>query len=287
MSVNHYENFPVASILVPRQLRQAVIDIYHFARTADDIADEGNALPHARQQQLDEYRQCLQTIEHQDVALGSAHPLARVFNPLRQTITKHNLPFQPFYDLLSAFSQDVYKTRYTSEEELFDYCARSANPVGHLMLRLYQADTPTNRQQADCLCTGLQLTNFWQDIVIDWNKGRVYLPQDKMAEFEVAESYIAHKHDNDAWRALMRDQTQKARTLLHAGFPLARIIGGRAGFELKLVALGGLRILERLEQLNYNLWPKRPTLTKSDWVLLIARAFTRQTKPDRKTTHEP
>ncbi len=274
MAVDHYENFPVASLLLPRRLQAPVRNIYRFARSADDIADEGDATPDQRLQQLASYRDALRQIEAGALALPECDARAEVFMPLAQSIRQHELPMEPFFDLISAFEQDVATTRYESDTELLDYCRRSANPVGRLMLHLYQAATPPNLAQADAICTGLQLTNFWQDIAVDWQKGRIYLPRQKLNHYGVSEDHIARKlHTDAAWQALMQAQVQQARELLNSGLPLAHKLPGRLGLELKLVVHGGLRILERLNQLHYDVFFHRPTLTKRDWTLLLWRSL--------------
>lgn len=294
MAVDHYENFPVASILLPRRLRVPVRNIYRFARNADDIADEGEALPDQRIGQLSQYRSALQQIQDGGLNLPQTDPLYPVFQPLEYTIRHHGLPIEPFFDLLSAFTQDVTTTRYANDQALLDYCRRSANPVGRLMLHLYDQASADNLQQADAICTGLQLTNFWQDIAIDWHKGRVYLPQDKLNQHGVTEDYIAKQTHlgmqtaglqpaaagavtplDTNWQALLHEQVAQARELLQSGLPLAHGLGGRIGLELRLVVHGGLRILERLEQLHYDIFFQRPTLAKSDWALLLWRAIAR------------
>jgi len=210
MAVDHYENFPVASLLLPRALRGAVRDIYRFARSADDIADEGDADAATRLAQLAAYRAQLQRID----ARQEPDALVAIFAPLALTIARHHLPLAPFTDLLSAFEQDVRVARYDDDAALLDYCARSANPVGRLMLHLYDARDPAYLPLSDAICTGLQLTNFWQDIALDWAKGRVYLPRDALARHGVDEDDIAHScrscvttaHITPAWTVLMRER---------------------------------------------------------------------------------
>ena len=275
----HYENFPVASILLPRRLRAPVSHIYHFARTADDIADEGDDAPALRLQKLAAYREALLGMHQGHPAVEKNDPLYSVFGPLAHTVHAHGLPLAPFLDLLSAFEQDVTIQRYPDDAALLDYCTRSANPVGRLMLHLYGAAQPDNLVQADALCTGLQLTNFWQDVAIDWKKSRVYLPQDKLARHRVDESHIAQGRCDSAWQSLMGEQVAQARSLLVAGLPLSRRLHGRIGLELRMVALGGLRILERMEQLHYDVFQHRPTLHKRDWVLLSWRALRNAAHP--------
>lgn len=283
MSIDHYENFPVASILMPARLRPAVQNIYRYARSADDIADEGDANPDARLRQLYEYRMALDEINTTGLSPHRGDHIRRVFEPLQETIRQHELPLQPFQDLLSAFEQDVTKTRYSNDAELLDYCQRSANPVGRLMLHLYNAAQPQNLEQADAICTGLQLTNFWQDVAIDWGKDRVYIPQDKLQAHQVDEAYIAANTSRASplpadkrWQNLMQAQVQQARDHLLYGLPLCRKLPGRIGFELRLVTQGGLRILERLDELHYDMFFRRPTLRKRDWVRLLVRASTQR-----------
>jgi len=273
MAVEHYENFPVASVLLPRALREPVTHIYHFARSADDIADEGQALPNQRLALLAGYREALRQIQDGSLLLGPADPRHAVFEPLHRSIRQFNLPLPPFFDLLSAFEQDVVMHRYPNQAALLDYCSRSANPVGRLMLHLYGAASDENIGDADALCTGLQLVNFWQDVAIDWSKGRVYIPQDALLRHGVTEDDIGQRQAGASWQALMREQALHARGLLLRGWPLALRLGGRAGFELRLVMHGGLRILERLEQLHYDIFTRRPAIGKPDWILLLWRAL--------------
>src|SRR5512139_1857095 len=174
MPVGHYENFPVASWLLPAPLRRPVSVIYRFARSADDFADEGEAPGPDRLARLDAYRSELRRIE------AGESPATALFRDLREIIAAHDLPLEPFYDLLDAFSQDVTKSRYADFAEVMDYCRRSANPVGRLLLHLFGRTTPTDLEQSDLVCSALQLVNFWQDVPIDYAKGRIYLPQDEM-----------------------------------------------------------------------------------------------------------
>lgn len=275
MAVDHYENFPVASLLLPRPIRQAVRDIYRYARAADDIADEGNAAAEARLADLARFRTELRRIGAETAPIGPVDgELAPIFVPLAATVRRHQLPITPFFDLLSAFEQDVRTHRYADFDALRDYCARSADPVGRLMLHLYGAATPANFTEADAICTGLQLTNFWQDVRQDWHKGRVYLPQEDLQHFGVSEDDLAACRLTPAWRALMDFQITRARALLHSGAALPRRLPGRIGFELKLVIQGGLRILQRIEQANYDVFMNRPQLGARDWAFMAWRALT-------------
>lgn len=279
MAIDHYENFPVASILLPARLRPAVQNIYRFARSADDIADEGDAQPQERLQHLSDYRIALDEISTTGLGSHQNEEIQRIFAPLQATIREHELPMQPFRDLLSAFEQDIHKTRYETDAELLDYCRRSANPVGRLMLHLYGAAQPENLDQADAICTGLQLTNFWQDVAIDWKKNRVYIPQKKLRTYDIDEGYIGSNTDRTnalpldvRWQSLMQAQIQQARDQLLHGLPLCYRLPGRIGYELRLVVHGGLHILRRLDTLHYDIFFKRPTLRKRDWIRLVLRA---------------
>lgn len=264
MSVGHYENFPVASWLMPSSLRPAVRAIYRFARAADDLADEGDAGPAERLAALNELRDQLKAID-----AGSISQWPDLADAIRQ----HRLSLQPFHDLLSAFSQDVTTSRYESFQTLADYCRRSANPVGRLMLQLFRRDAPDLQRQSDAVCTALQLANFWQDVAIDMKKGRVYLPQQDLVTFGVSEAQIARGEINQNWQRLMAFEVRRARTLLQQGAPLARALSGRIGFELRMVVQGGLRILERIDAVSGDVFSHRPTLGARDWTLMGWRAL--------------
>ena len=275
MSANHYENFPVASFLLPRHLRRAVLNIYRFARSADDIADEGDARDDERLQALQAYRDALNVCAlpptERRVALTPS--LDAIFTPLGETIVDHRLPLQPFEDLLSAFEQDIVQKRYADQAALDHYCEHSANPVGRLMLHLYGAVAQDTLAQSDAICTALQRLNFLQDVAIDWQKRRIYLPQQALKQFGVSEETIAHGQTSAAWKALMQEQVTACRALLHFGQPLGRRLPGRIGLELRLIVQGGLRILEKLEHVEFDVFRHRPTLGAYDWVLMLTRAL--------------
>ncbi|WP_124081641.1 squalene synthase HpnC [Pigmentiphaga humi] len=280
MSAGHYENFPVASLLLPPHLRRAVLDIYRYARAADDIADEGDASDVERLSALARFSACLDRLEanrsgcpDQAAPPPCSEDLARIFTPLGATIARHALPLAPFRALLSAFSQDVTVKRYADYTSLRDYCSRSADPVGELMLHLYGAATPRALAWSSAICTGLQLVNFWQDVAVDWNKGRVYLPQEDLARHGVTEDDIAAGRCTDGWRALMAAEVGRARALLHCGAPLAPALPGRLGWELRLIVQGGLRILERIEACGYDVFRARPVLGRADWARMAWRAL--------------
>lgn len=286
VKIDHYENFPVASILLPKAMRAPVGVIYNFARGADDIADEGDAPPDRRHAGLAEYRRGLDAIRVAlsdgaptraepawDAAGGVAPSLRPLFTHLANVVREYRLDLQPFYDLLSAFDQDVDVKRYADFDALRDYCRRSADPVGRLMLSLFGHATPENVACSDAICTSLQLINFWQDVEVDWRKARVYLPQADMARFGVSEQQIASQIVDDRWRALMRYEVGFARDMMLAGAPLATRIPGRFGLELCCVVHGGLRILELIERVDYDVFRRRPKLGKADAAIVLARAL--------------
>jgi squalene synthase HpnC len=268
MSVGHYENFPVASILLPAPLRHPVSVVYQFARTADDFADEGNLSPSERLALLDGYRAELGRLKSGEPA---SSPL---FQQLSKVITAYHLPLQPFHDLLDAFSQDVSRSRYAAFSEVMAYCRRSADPIGRLMLHLYDEVNDNNLVCSDAICSALQLINFWQDVEIDFCKDRIYLPQDEMARFGVTEAQIAARDAGGGWSALMQFQIERSRTMLQSGAPLAKRLRGRVGIEIRTIVQGGLRILEKLERVRGDVFHYRPVLRAWDWPLMLARALT-------------
>jgi squalene synthase HpnC len=218
--------------------------------------------------QLNEYRHALNLIE------AGQTPDEPMFARLARAVRAFGLPVQLLHDLLDAFSQDVVKKRYADFAELRDYCRRSADPVGRLMLHLYGEASAHNCEQSDQICTALQLINFWQDVAVDWAKDRVYLPQESLARFGMTEAQIAQGRVDDTWRALMRFEVARARAMMRAGAPLARRLPGRVGWEIRLVVQGGLRILERIEAADYDVFRARPTLGMPDWLRLGLRALT-------------
>lgn len=267
MPVDHYENFPVASFLLPKRLVPAVEAIYAFARSADDIADEGDAAPAERLAALDHYQQGLDAIGRGEAC---AEPM---FRRLAAVVAQYRLPLQPFRDLLSAFRQDIAVKRYADFDTLLDYCRRSANPVGLLMLSLYGAADARNVRDSDAICSALQLINFLQDVAVDRAKERIYLPLDDMTRFGVAPAQLDLGRLDAPWRALMAFEVARARDLLLCGAPLALRLPGRIGWELRLVVQGGLRILEAIEQADYDVFGRRPKLGKLDWLRLAWRAL--------------
>jgi squalene synthase HpnC len=268
VSVGHYENFPVASLLLPAALREPVSVIYRFARTADDFADEGDDDAPLRLEKLQGYRVELQGIQSNRT---TSDPL---FSDLARVVREHGLPLQPFHDLLDAFAQDVVKNRYADYAEVLDYSRRSANPVGRLLLMLFRKDTEENLHFSDCICSALQIVNFWQDVRIDYEtKDRIYLPQDDMQRFGVGEAQLREHRCDAAFQALMRFQVERARRLMLEGKPLLDRLEGRFRLEIAITVEGGLRILEKLEQAGYDMFRHRPTHKWYDWPVLFFRAL--------------
>ncbi len=267
MSVGHYENFPVASLLLPARYHRAVVAIYRFARTADDIADEGTATPPARHAALARFARALDAIERGET------PPEPPFAELAHAVHAHRLPIAPFRDLLSAFGQDVDVTRYPTFADLLDYCRRSANPVGRLLLALYGVDARSSEPESDGICTALQLANFWQDVAFDWHKGRLYLPLEDLERFDVSLSHVAGGVSDDRWTRLMAFETARTRLLFDAGRPLVRRLPWRVGIELSAVIAGGMRILERIDAVHGDVFTQRPLLRKRDFPLLAWRTI--------------
>ena len=270
MSVEHYENFPVASWLCPPALRPAVAAIYWFARTADDLADEGEAQPCDRLADLQAYRADLAAVAASDRV---SRRWSGVFEPLGSILSVHALPIALFNDLLSAFEQDVVKHEYADRAELLDYCRRSANPVGRLLLSLYGVTGAEALRQSDAVCTALQLANFWQDLGLDVSRGRFYIPALDLAQYAGAHQAMRDGHDTPQTRAVLADVVAWARSLMLDGAALVHAIPGRAGWELRLVVQGGLRILEKIDALGFATVRTRPALRWHDAPLLLWRAL--------------
>ena len=267
LAQSHYENFPVASRLLPARLRPHVAAIYAFARTADDFADEPGREPRERLALLEDWRRRLH-----DRASSSHEFLA-----LHDTITRFDLPLQLFDDLLDAFTQDVQTTRYATWTEVLDYCRRSANPVGRLVLRLSGYRDDRLDRASDAVCTALQLTNFWQDLAIDWSRGRLYVPEETWRAHHAAPEMLSGGTLTPAWAAAMRDCGARTRALFAEGRPVADGVRGRLRYELRATWLGGTRILDRLERSGYDVFTARPALGVPDaiviaWGTLLWRA---------------
>lgn len=263
---SHYENFPVASRLLPRQLQSPISVIYAFARSADDFADEGDLPVEIRLARLDDYVSKLDALRTQQDVDDS------IFIALADVIARHDLPFEPFYDLLSAFRQDVTKKRYADFGEVLSYCRCSANPVGRLVLHLAREATPDNLRDSDAICSALQLINFWQDLDQDLAENdRIYLPQDEMAACGVSEEQLAARRSDAALRALLDCQIERARRLLLSGAPLGTRLKGRLGLEIRATVHGGLGVLDALAR-REDLFA-RPRLRRRDWLGILWRAL--------------
>ena len=278
-AVGHYENFPVASWLCPKALRPAVMAIYHFARTADDIADEGTASAAERLQVLGDYRAALtQALAGTPQTNASAWP--GVFMPLQVAVQSHDLPGHWLHALLDAFEQDVRHTeaqhRYANTDELLRYCERSANPVGRLLLQLHGVNDALALQRSDAICSALQLINFWQDLSTDWARQRHYLPRSLLQQHGVDwADFSPQPRDHDlAQRQVLQTLCAQARELMQQGAPLVHQVPGRMGWELRVVVQGGLRVLDHIEALQHRTWLHRPTLRSADGPLCLWRALT-------------
>ncbi len=279
MGVGHYENFPVASVLCPPRLRPAVAAIYHFARTADDLADEGAADQATRLADLAEYRHDLEATL---AAAASAAPARagagsrrwpQVFLPLAEQVRAFSLPPALLHALLDAFVQDVHNPPYADRAAVLDYCARSANPVGRLLLHLYGISDVLAGERSDAVCTALQLINFWQDLGRDLRAGRCYVPASDLEGFGCTRADLASGRDTAATRALVAALCGWARDLMLRGAPLALQVPGRAGWELRLVVQGGLRVLERIGRMDHATLSRRPALGVRDLPPMLWRAW--------------
>ena len=272
MAVDHYENFPVASILLPAPLREPVAAIYGFARSADDFADEGDLAPERRRELLAGYQAELDAMAS---VTPTRHP---IFLRLRPVVARYELPAQLFRDLLDAFQQDVVKDRYQDFAELMDYCRRSADPVGRLLLHLFGHATTENLRRSDAICSALQLINHWQDVGIDAGKGsagRIYLPRDDMARFGVDDAAILRRVASADFRHLLRFQVDRARALMLSGASLGWDLPGRIGLEIRAIVAGGLRILDKIEAVDYDVFTRRPVLQAADWPRILWRSLVR------------
>lgn len=275
---SHYENFPVASVLLPHHLREPIALIYSFARQADDFADEGNFTIEERLANLSKFRDEL------DLLQAYIKPQTTFFSTLGLMIKSRKLPFAPFYDLLDAFSQDVTKVRYQNYTEVLDYCQRSANPIGRLLLHLYEAAAPHNIALSDHICTALQIINFLQDIAIDFKKNdgkqRIYMCQDELSRFDITEHQIAAYVDqsepiDERWQQFMQFNLDRVQSQLNQGKPLGRILKGRIGFEMRMIIAGGERIIAKIRSVNGDVFNHRPMLNYWDWLLILCKALFR------------
>lgn len=298
MPVDHYENFPVASFALPRRLRVPIEAIYRFARAADDVADEGTASAAKRLEELAGFEAALDSIERHET------PPGKIVSDLASVIWSHALPVQAFRDLLSAFRQDVVKSRYADFGEVMAYCRRSANPVGRLLMHLFRDNDPRHLAYADGLCSSLQLVNFLQDIAVDFANGRVYLPQDELAKAGLSDALLGalmnrtapvpeavamrasrlgdipvitvQSDPNARWRSFMLGQIERTRRMLQASAPLGLVLKGRIGFETRMIIAGGERILRKLYADPMAPLTRRVTLNAWDWLVMLWRALVKK-----------
>ena len=272
--IDHYENFPVASFLCPKHLRAPIIAIYQFARAADDIADEGSATAAERLNDLAAFRTDLNSSSR---GLPASPRWPAIFVPLGQMIVAFKLPVALLHDLLDAFEQDVAKSRdgefYADQAELLDYCRRSANPVGRLVLHLYGVADALSVAQSDHICTALQLINFWQDLSVDIPRGRYYLTQADCQAHGIAQDDVLARLQTPEATALIADNVRRARAAMQAGSALVKRVPGRAGWELRAVVQGGLRILDKIEAMKFATLNARPKLGAWDMPVIAWRAI--------------
>ncbi|MEN6356819.1 MAG: squalene synthase HpnC [Armatimonadota bacterium] len=262
MAKTHYENFTVGSIFLPREIRRHVFNVYAYCRVCDDLADEIDD-PDLSVRLLEWWREELH-------ACFSGNPQHPVFKALLETITQFNLPIEPFEDLISAFLQDQHVTRYDTFEQVLDYCKRSANPVGRVFLHLLGYTDDKRRGLADATCTALQLANFWQDIGVDYQKGRIYIPKEDMERFGYTESELRNHVVNASFVRLMRFEIARTRELFERGRSLSRLISGVGAADVELFTRGGLAVLQSIEQINYDVFRKCAGVSKSRKLLLMA-----------------
>jgi len=271
----HYENFPVGR-LVPREMQPHVHAVYAFARYADDLADEGYS-GRAKGPDVMTPEERLAALDDWERQLGSppgTPGLHFIFIALHETIRELDLPRSLFTDLLSAFKQDVVKRRYANFAEVLDYCRRSANPVGRLVLLLHGRREEELHLLADHICTGLQLANFWQDVGVDLEKDRMYLPEDDRVRYGVTEEALFDRHADDNYRQLLAFQVARTQEIFDRGAPLTKKLRGLLRLEIRLTWLGGTKILRKIEALNYDTLNHRPTVGKADMAVLLLKALT-------------
>ncbi len=268
----HYENFPVASWLMPQAARPHVAAIYAFARLADDFADEGTRPPAERLALLDGWQQRLDLVAGGRTELSGNELHDAVFVALGETLRvlpQGDEAYPLLSDLLSAFRQDVTTTRYETWADVLDYCRRSANPVGRLVLLVTAQHSDEAARRSDAVCTALQLTNFWQDLAVDWSRGRLYVPADVLAAHGASPEELSHRRLTPQWRAAMKDVGDRTRLLFDAGRSVTDQVRGRLRWELRATWLGGTAILDRLAEADYDVFGHRPALTRWDALRIL------------------
>jgi squalene synthase HpnC len=275
----HYENFSVASVLLPRRLLPHFHNVYAYCRWADDLADEAGG----GKQALDLLRWWREEL----LRCYHGQPRHPVMIALRETVHRFHIPQQPFLDLLFAFEQDQLVKRYLTYEQLLGYCRYSANPVGHLVLYLCEAYTPGNAAFADHICTALQLANFWQDVSRDFDIGRVYLPEEDRQRFGYLESDLSERRYTPAFVELMRFEVDRTRDLFYRGMPLLENIPPELRPDIELFLRGGLAILRKIERIRYNVWRRRPVLAKWEKAALLTGALWHRMKEALRKKSSP
>ena len=265
---SHYENFPVASLFIPKDKRRYVWSIYAFARVADDFADEGDTPPEKRLEQLDRWADYL----HECFEGRASHP---IFIALAETVQRFDIPMLPLSCLLTAFRMDVTQKRFKTFNDILEYCKYSANPVGQLVLFIFGNASARPITLSDNICTALQLTNFWQDVAVDWVKGHLYIPLEDMGRFGYTEEGIENRFADEGFRKLMAFEVERTRQLFEEGKPLLKESVPGLRFELDLVWHGGMRVLDKIEALNYDVFRKRPVLSPGDKLSLLGTTLFR------------
>jgi len=269
LATHHYENFQIVSFLLPKALHQDFYNVYSFCRWADDLGDEMDD-PAESLRLLSWWRGELQAM----YGLGetASHP---VFIALKETVERHAIPIEPFDRLIRAFEQDQTVTRHANFEELFGYCVNSANPVGHLVLYLCGYADAERQRLSDYTCTALQLANFWQDVTVDLEKNRIYLPQDLLARFGYAEQELFRRQYDARFRCVMQEAVKVAEDLFHKGLPLIGRVDRRLALDLELFSRGGLKILAKIKAQDYNVLERRPHISKAERVAILLRCLPR------------
>lgn len=266
LSKKHYENFPVASFLLPKNKRNDIAIVYWFARTADDLADEGQFSANERISALDEFESnFIDSLQYKYADNN--------FKILSDVVVGNNLNPEYFTDLISAFKQDVIKNRYNNFDEVLDYCKRSANPVGRIVLNIFKIFDQEAYRCSDSICTALQLTNFYQDVEIDYAKGRIYFPMDEMNHFQVTENMFEMKENNHNFSALLKHSVNRTRNIFSEGKNLFRFLKGRLKLEIKWTVAGGEKILSKFEKDDYQIFGKRPKLNKTDFISILLKSI--------------
>lgn len=266
LSKQHYENFPVASFLLPKNKRDDIAIVYWFARTADDIADEGQFSANERISALDEFEtNFIESLQHKYAD--------NKFKILSDVVVRNNLNPEYFTNLISAFKQDVLKYRYNNFDEVLDYCRRSANPVGRIVLNIFNIFDEDAYRYCDLICTALQLTNFYQDVEIDYAKGRIYFPLDEMNHFQVTENMFEMKENNHNFSSLLKHSINRTRNFFTEGKNLFQFLKGRLKLEIKWTVAGGEKILSKIEKNNFQIFGKRPKLNKTDFISILLKSL--------------